>query len=728
MGKLARILVIILLIGGLIFVDVPVIEADVSCDVSVSPSSGEASTSQLFGFVVSNTSDTSISWVRFTSPDAAFEIAGASASGWNSEANSSEAIFAGGSSIDVSANKAFSVTVNLPDTEQESGDWTVEVSESTDGSNPVSCSGSTSITVTAASSGEEDTTAPTIDSITISDVSSSSVKISWTTDESAISSIEYGVTDEYGSVKSNSTASTSHSFTLDSLSSNTTYHYFLQSTDGSSNSTQTEDSTFTTAVSGSSSSSSTQTVTVSTTTSTSAQVVKDTLRPSVVISTDLSKPFSKIPRITGRVSDNKSIDAIEYSVDGGSNWQPVDKASLNRASTSFEFFPTFLDDDNYRIKVRAIDSSGNIGVSSEKIIVIDTLPPLVGVGLFTFGPQILDGESQIVMLEGIEQNLFISAVGGPTDITVNSDEYKFSLIKNLNTGLWRGRIKFDKAGVYELTANAVDGAGTRVKRKIASVHVLSRGKIISGKPVKDAKLSVFFLDQLTHKFILWDGKAYDQINPQLIDADGKYSLFLPSGTYYIRVDAPGYKELVTDIFVLKKSTPINTALNLESKKYLKIGNFNIPLFDFSQTNAVIVPAVSAKISTEMAELEGRTFPSVELIEDSKIVSGNSFRGKPHIIAIMNSWNPDTAEQLSILNKLPQDRIKPIVVFPQEKSSRINVLKHRGKYDVLMMTDPTGKLIEELDIKSLPVHIFLDSKGLVKKVGTGILGVDEIMND
>ncbi len=92
-----------------------------------------------------------------------------------------------------------------------------------------------------------DTTPPVISSISSSAVDSSSAVITWTTDESGDSQVEYGATSSYGSASSlNASLVTSHSISLTGLSASTVYHYRVKSTDSSSNLASSSDQTFTT--------------------------------------------------------------------------------------------------------------------------------------------------------------------------------------------------------------------------------------------------------------------------------------------------------------------------------------------------------------------------------------------------------------------------------------------------------------------------------------------------
>ncbi len=91
-----------------------------------------------------------------------------------------------------------------------------------------------------------DTTAPTITTIEVLDITTSSARVTWTTNESATSVIEYGTTTSYGSTSSDSSFVTSHSLSLTGLTDGETYHFLVRSADASGNSNTSSDQTFTT--------------------------------------------------------------------------------------------------------------------------------------------------------------------------------------------------------------------------------------------------------------------------------------------------------------------------------------------------------------------------------------------------------------------------------------------------------------------------------------------------
>ena len=94
-----------------------------------------------------------------------------------------------------------------------------------------------------------DETPPVIDllSISISNITNTSVIISWTTNEASDTQVEYGTTTSYGSSTTlNGTLATSHAQALTGLTASTLYHYRVKSKDATGNASTSADQTFTT--------------------------------------------------------------------------------------------------------------------------------------------------------------------------------------------------------------------------------------------------------------------------------------------------------------------------------------------------------------------------------------------------------------------------------------------------------------------------------------------------
>ncbi len=78
----------------------------------------------------------------------------------------------------------------------------------------------------------------------ISSTTATTAIVSWTTDEAATSSINYGISDSYGLASSSAISTTSHSFFLSGLAVYTNYHFRLTSGDAAGNLATTSDLTF----------------------------------------------------------------------------------------------------------------------------------------------------------------------------------------------------------------------------------------------------------------------------------------------------------------------------------------------------------------------------------------------------------------------------------------------------------------------------------------------------
>ncbi len=80
-----------------------------------------------------------------------------------------------------------------------------------------------------------DQTAPEINAVEISQVSDSSVTVSWETDENADSAVNYGLQPDYGIVRIPVAERTSHSITLDKLEAGRVYYFRVVSADNDGN-------------------------------------------------------------------------------------------------------------------------------------------------------------------------------------------------------------------------------------------------------------------------------------------------------------------------------------------------------------------------------------------------------------------------------------------------------------------------------------------------------------
>lgn len=719
----------------------PVHAAISSCGATLSPHQVQPGSSTTYQFQLTNTAAETIQWVRISRPSAEFSLTSASATGWSAGLSADNAIFSGGG-LDPGDSLTLRVNAQAGNSTNGTFSWLLFTSDDPGGSGQFACDGDLSVTVSTPGG-----TAPTISNISATNLATNSATINWTTNLPAKSQVTYGKTTSYGSTTTlTSSYLTSHSVSLPGLSASTGYHYKVTSVTEDGGSTTSGDNTFLTATSS------------NTNTNTGPAPIKSQLieriPPTAEITTNLSNFYKESPTISGRASDNEAIATVEYSLDGGISWLPVDRIDKTVTGTgryqttsnkdvTFVFTPINLEDGNFTIVARATDTSSNQGTSIPHRLVIDRLAPQVGGSMVSIGPQVLTPNESGVMtsVTGVDQKFTISAVGGPTDITVtasvadNPDLTKrFSLAQVKTTGLWAGLLSFDHPGTYTLEATAVDGANNITTRLLGIVHVSPPATVVTGgnhEPMSDVKATIYYFVPSTNSWVIWDGEAYGQANSQQTNEQGRFQFFLPTGKYYIVLSKPGYNTTYSHIFSLDKPSPLTTTINMKkglgltvNKKplYLPIwSTVRIDLTDRSQ---------SVANPTGPASLVGQQLPNFDLpLTSGGKLSGSSLKGKPSVISFITTWSPTSKDQLQTLSKLQQDTgftIVPLVV--QEPIEKVSAYLNLAGYDLVVAVDRDGGTVTNYKLQGIPIHMFIDQKGIVKKVMVGILQEDEIRKE
>jgi glucose/arabinose dehydrogenase/PKD repeat protein len=195
-----------------------------------------------------------------------------------------------------------------------------------------------------------DTTAPTISGRTATNITGTSARITWNTNEGATSQVEYGLTTSYGSLSPlDATLVTAHSVALSGLAPNTTYNYRVISSDAAGNQKGSANSTFETAA------------------------APDTIPPS--IPTGLTATAVSTTQIN--LSWSASTDNVQVT-----GYQVFRSGNLVGTSTTTSYNDTGLSPSTpYSYTVQAVDAaanpSGQSAPASDMTLAPDTILPTV---------------------------------------------------------------------------------------------------------------------------------------------------------------------------------------------------------------------------------------------------------------------------------------------------------------------------------------------------------------
>jgi hypothetical protein len=228
---------------------------------------------------------------------------------------------------------------------------------------------SPSYTFTTSSVTVGDTTAPTISNISVSDITATSAKVSWETDEAADGKAEYGESEDYerGIAEGNHDYETSKAVTLIGLSPETTYHYRVQVVDAAGNSNASGDATFTTGVQ----------ATITALEETGAGISSGTNAPSITSAAPAVSEISGTSVTISWETDKKATSEIYYQVKNSLD-APTSTGSTNYVLAHSVTLGNLTPATTYSYLVKSTDVNGNY-VTSATYEFTTTLPGVASV-------------------------------------------------------------------------------------------------------------------------------------------------------------------------------------------------------------------------------------------------------------------------------------------------------------------------------------------------------------
>lgn len=462
-----------------------------------------------------------------------------------------------------------------------------------------------------------------------------------------------------------------------------------------------------------------------------------TTPPRVIISPIKPNPTkNQTPTISVNASTTLSqIQSVELSIDNGKTWQIVSGSGKN-----YTLKLAKLEDGNYPLIARATDTAGNVGRSQVFTLIVDTIPPIIGGGLFNIGPQSIPPLENGVMrlVSGVQARLVMSMKGGVTAAKVKIQDESFELIPQIGTNLWFADIKVAKPDNYQLKIDAVDGAENFSSRILGQITAENYGVItdkLTAKDIQRSIITVYYYHDESGNWFVWNGQSFGQQNPQTSDSSGHYSFMLPPGKYYLEIKAQGYRTVNSQIFETDTNLIVNSPITLQpiptirlSLPYVGTVNLSIPTIPESKN---IIGQQQDKMTNNPTVLNpGSRAPMFSLPGlDGKKVSLSDFEGKRLLVFFFSPWSPASREQMMILHELndqmPNDTAL-LVIALQESVSKIETFMKRGSYEFPILIDEDGKLANDYKVTFLPQYFLIDKNGVIQDSRIGVVSLEQAL--
>jgi hypothetical protein len=374
-------------------------------------------------------------------------------------------------------------------------------------------------------------------------------------------------------------------------------------------------------------------------------------------------------------------------------------------------------------------------------MVIDRLPPQLGPLVVSYGPETIrpNEDGTVHLVAGADYRLAISGVGGPTSVvleasllgskvTAGASTRTFALAQNPDSGLWNGLLSFKSGGVYQVVAKSIDGAGNHTERTVLTTAVMSAGRVVDAhtqSPVAGVKVTLYYLEPTTRAWQVWDGAPYSQENPQTTGGDGKYSLMVPEGKYYLKVQGPLYHSFVSDIFTVDQPRAITATVSLDAMAH--IGSVHLPDIVWRSHPIQLAGTNVRAVNTGLV---GAILPDFNLpTTTGSTQRGLSLTGRPTLVTILTTWSPSSQNQLAALADLQTNKdINITPVFSQEHAQLVTTYLKTAGYHLTGVIDSDGVLVQPLHVSSAPQHILVDRTGTIRKVMNGVFTKDQLLNE
>lgn len=283
----------------------------------------------------------------------------------------------------------------------------------------------------------------------------------------------------------------------------------------------------------------------------------------------------------GTAYDNDSgVEFVEYSISSISQinqnknpiWNKVNlqtKLILNEVSFKINK-KLSLEDGDYQITVRAVDSASNISTPKYGTFSVDTTGPRVGgVDVKVLDQRIIPEDDTWGVPNKEKIFISLSLEKDTKDAYLVINESKFILNRDAVRGLWVTELSFDGIGQKIVYINATDLMGNSLVDKLLfNLNVKEKSRIVSVSegggevPVAGASIDVYTSENNSFLSIL-KPKKYATV---FSDENGYFTLFLPAGVWDIRVSGEGYVDYNINDLNQDKDSFVYNQINILKEK------------------------------------------------------------------------------------------------------------------------------------------------------------------
>jgi len=183
-------------------------------------------------------------------------------------------------------------------------------------------------------------------------------------------------------------------------------------------------------------------------------------------------------------------------------------------------------------------------------------------------------------------------------------------------------------------------------------------------------------------------------------------------------------------------------MNPDTKKYFKWAGIGILILVFtigvlSLVGSVFIEEITTDVvltppkKTVSTAGSGEEAPQWELAgPGGNVITLSDFSGKPLVLTFWTTWNPLAVDQLRIFDEYLSNRQAALfniaAINNQEESGTVFNFIRRSGYQVSVILDESGAVSELYNAHTLPTTYFIDAKGTVRDIFTGVLTKDILL--